>query len=537
FTGNKSESEFEASGAYIFRPQSEDSYSGSDTRTITCVKTEIVQTAQMCQKNTFKANPIEYFIMRRQFCLLCMKQDKIAKSNYYTVSSIAVERKLTQTYESLHHKKLSHALLNEQVHKTCYDKYRSRYHNSQISVRASSLFSNPNTRIPLPNSMNNTSPTPLLTETSNGSLLTIDGKRQIRTLSSITWVPAETVDQRLKLTDEIDTYNLTSLTNPKDSPLFMRYCDRKASLKRRSTAKRKLDYEQDNLLVLSTPTRTTNSLYSNDMLATRQSRLQERTTSSPSIKSKFRKNLYKQRVCSADRRRCSHHNNSQISIDRSTFTYLSNDIQKSSLYPDGFEEMCGWLEDTLRTGALISLTKIQEIFQHLSQHRNEPLSQSTLRTTSIRERLNQRYGDKLHFTKLSKRGGMYVCLNDLSYHALLALKNSSSDSITHNTYRPILNHISAEEKQRKCEILFDAVQILRQTVNDNYHFFKKLKEDRQKLAAFTSNLYWDCAPTLLKNIIGMLTSNDVQFQNFKREYATLHTTFSTTTFIDRLRNR
>ncbi|CAF1013919.1 unnamed protein product [Didymodactylos carnosus] len=47
FPGNNTKSEFQASGAYIFRPQSEESYSVSDTRTITCVKTENVQTAQI----------------------------------------------------------------------------------------------------------------------------------------------------------------------------------------------------------------------------------------------------------------------------------------------------------------------------------------------------------------------------------------------------------------------------------------------------------------------------------------------------------
>ncbi|CAF4187652.1 unnamed protein product, partial [Didymodactylos carnosus] len=150
-----------------------------------------------------------------------------------------------------------------------------------------------------------------------------------------------------------------------------------ASLKRRSTAKRKLDYEQDNLLVLSTPIRGTNSLYSDDMLATRQSRLQQRTISSPSIKSKFRKNLYNQGV---------------------------------------------------------------EIFQHLSQHRNEPLSQSTLRTTSIRERLSQRYGDKLHFTKLSKQDGQSSQLMEImnrfghscSYKAIVRLHQEAADIVANS---------------------------------------------------------------------------------------------------------
>ncbi|CAF1005631.1 unnamed protein product, partial [Didymodactylos carnosus] len=47
FPGNNSRSDFQASGAYMFRPNSSDTYPVSNTRTINCTKTDIVQTAQI----------------------------------------------------------------------------------------------------------------------------------------------------------------------------------------------------------------------------------------------------------------------------------------------------------------------------------------------------------------------------------------------------------------------------------------------------------------------------------------------------------
>jgi hypothetical protein len=82
--------------------------------------------------------------------------------------------------------------------------------------------------------------------------------------------------------------------------------------------------------------------------------------------------------------------------------------QKSFLYENSFDELCGWLKDLLKTGALISLITVQEKYQEFLQSRNETITEAILRTTSIRDRLNTKFREKILFTKVNNLQGIYI---------------------------------------------------------------------------------------------------------------------------------
>ncbi|CAF0764722.1 unnamed protein product [Didymodactylos carnosus] len=84
----------------------------------------------------------------------------------------------------------------------------------------------------------------------------------------------------------------------------------------------------------------------------------------------------------------------------------------------------------------------------------------------------------------------------------------------------VINRITdSNEKKIACETLLDCVvKLLRQSIDDNNHYFKKLKQQPELLANFTSGLYWDFVPLILKNFIGLVTVNERKFDEMKRDY-------------------
>src|SRR4051812_894899 len=99
---------------------------------------------------------------------------------------------------------------------------------------------------------------------------------------------------------------------------------------------------------------------------------------------------------------------------------------KQSLYENAFDELCGWLIDLLQHGALISLIKIQEKYQELLRLRNETITETMLRTTSIRERLKTRFKQKILFSKLSNTQGVYCSWSNIMDITQSVLTNSAT---------------------------------------------------------------------------------------------------------------
>jgi hypothetical protein len=75
-----------------------------------------------------------------------------------------------------------------------------------------------------------------------------------------------------------------------------------------------------------------------------------------------------------------------------------------------------------------------------------------------------------------------------------------------------------KDTESLCEKLFGVVEILREAMQENLHYLKTIQQHHESLAQFTSGRFWDCAPTLIKNFIGLLTSIEHDFRSFKNDY-------------------
>ena len=89
----------------------------------------------------------------------------------------------------------------------------------------------------------------------------------------------------------------------------------------------------------------------------------------------------------------------QQTIDQLRSSSINN--AKSSLYDNAFDELCGWLKDLLYTGVLVPMVNVQEKYREVLQLRNETVMESMLRTSSIRDRLITKFGEKVLFTKIN----------------------------------------------------------------------------------------------------------------------------------------
>ncbi|CAF1555416.1 unnamed protein product, partial [Rotaria sordida] len=200
--------------------------------------------------------------------------------------------------------------------------------------------------------------------------------------------------------------------------------------------------------------------------------------------------------------------------------YPIDDKKKSFLYDDSFSELCGWLENLLRGGFLVSLVMVKEKYEEILQLRNEMITEGMIRTTSIRDRLHTKFKNRILFTKVSNRQGLFISWNDLSTITQSTLTNSStldynSGFQSNNIYKDQENVV---DKEAQSTILFEAIELLRESIHENMHYLKQVQDNNKSLTEFTTGLFWDCVPTLIKNVIGLLTTNDDYFQRFKNNY-------------------
>jgi hypothetical protein len=196
-----------------------------------------------------------------------------------------------------------------------------------------------------------------------------------------------------------------------------------------------------------------------------------------------------------------------------------DDRRRSSLYEDGFSELCGWLESYLHDGFLISLVMVKEKYQEILQSRNQSITEGMVRTKSIRDRLQTKFQTRILFTKLNNRQGLFISWNDLSLITRVTLTNSS---LSNDDYPIETDHIyndqdHVENREAHSKTLFQAAELLRQCIRENMHYLKQADRYDKSLPAFTSGLFWDCIPKLVKNFLGLLTANDDCFQHFKND--------------------
>ena len=82
----------------------------------------------------------------------------------------------------------------------------------------------------------------------------------------------------------------------------------------------------------------------------------------------------------------------------------------SRLFSNAFDELCAWLFDLLEGGTLVPMTELSIEYERICQRRNETCTESMLRTSHLRQRLECKYGDDLHFDKISNHEVEYSLL-------------------------------------------------------------------------------------------------------------------------------
>lgn len=183
------------------------------------------------------------------------------------------------------------------------------------------------------------------------------------------------------------------------------------------------------------------------------------------------------------------------------------------IYDDAFSELCGWLEGLSKNGYLVSMIMVKEKYEEILRSRDEIFTDSMIRTQSIRDRLANKFKDKILFSKVNNRQGVFVSWNDLSTITHSALTNatiSDSDS-TCNSNKVYCESIEEKDLDVQSVDLFHAIETIRKSMRESNHYMKKITEHPSSISNLTSGIFWDCIPTLVKNFIGLLIMNDEEF--------------------------
>lgn len=160
---------------------------------------------------------------------------------------------------------------------------------------------------------------------------------------------------------------------------------------------------------------------------------------------------------------------------------------------------------------------VKDKYQEIVQSRNQSIIEGMIRTKSIRDRLQTKFEDRILFTKLNNRQGLFISWNDLSSITRATLTNSS---ISNDDYSIRSDYIYKDQEhlediKANSKLLFRVTELLRESIRENMHNLNQARRNDQSLSEFTSGLFWNCIPVLIKNFIGLLTANDDCFQHFK----------------------
>lgn len=71
------------------------------------------------------------------------------------------------------------------------------------------------------------------------------------------------------------------------------------------------------------------------------------------------------------------------------------------LFGTAFDELCAWIFNLLHDGFILPMTEISIEYKIILNRRKENCTESMIRTSNIRSRLETKYGSTLHFEKTS----------------------------------------------------------------------------------------------------------------------------------------
>ncbi|CAF4125635.1 unnamed protein product, partial [Rotaria sordida] len=115
----------------------------------------------------------------------------------------------------------------------------------------------------------------------------------------------------------------------------------------------------------------------------------------------------------------------------------------NDLYSNSFEELCGWLFSILHTGFVVSMQDIAEQYENILTRRQEKFTSNMLRTSSLRYRITDKFGDIIHFEKLR---------NEIFRHErskqLLTITNRLGHTPSYNTIVRLHNEVACNARKK-----------------------------------------------------------------------------------------
>ncbi|CAF4553069.1 unnamed protein product, partial [Rotaria sp. Silwood2] len=193
------------------------------------------------------------------------------------------------------------------------------------------------------------------------------------------------------------------------------------------------------------------------------------------------------------------------------------------IYDSLIDELHAWLKSTLRDGRLIPLTDAQHFYNQIvksySHHEND--IDYSIRCDNLRKQLESKFPDHYHFETVTKRDGTYIALNNISHYSREAIcftKSSIIDVADCQQPPTIISQPSKEDTVTNCEIIFNAVRLLRSHMNNSLHVLETLFKEPEKMTELTNDLFADCVPVAMRNFIGFLTTSNRQFKKLEADY-------------------
>lgn len=169
------------------------------------------------------------------------------------------------------------------------------------------------------------------------------------------------------------------------------------------------------------------------------------------------------------------------------------------------------------------MTDVQQRYKHIvkSYNDHDHHIDSDIRCDVLRKQLELQFPDHYHFETVSKRDGTYIALNNISHYSRAAIclnKSSTFNSSDHQQPTTVISNSANEDQIDECQIIFNAVRLLRSRMKDTLHILETLYKEPEKMTELTNDLFADCIPLVIRNFIGLLTSSNCQFKKLEADY-------------------
>ncbi|CAM4964899.1 unnamed protein product [Rotaria socialis] len=197
---------------------------------------------------------------------------------------------------------------------------------------------------------------------------------------------------------------------------------------------------------------------------------------------------------------------------------------RALIYDTPLHELHAWLTSNLKDSGLVPLAEAQNFYNQIMKQYNQDehsFDYTTIRGDILRKQLESQFPDYYHFETVNKRNGTYIALNNVSHYSRAAIslsKSSTLDVSDRQQPTTIISEAFDEDQREKCKIIFDAVRLLRNNMKNTLHLLETLFKEPNKMTELTSDLFADCVPLVIRNFIGLLTSNNRHFKNLENEY-------------------